>query len=160
MQSRVQVLDLLHQRLDLLLVCALNLARLSNRHVQGKPDIASFTSAQPADSTGDILRGNADPVLSAVGSAKCKAALGSASLRNDAVVVVECLLDGDKDANIGLVVIVFGLIVPDLGVVMAWYRQSRMLLLVCWPDSMERPGKADMPYQQPGCPWAIPRRST
>ena len=70
-------------------------------------------------------------MLSTVGSAKGKATLGRASLRNDAVVIVECLLDGNEDANIGLVVEVLGLLVPDFGVVVAWYRQSQVLLSLC-----------------------------
>ena len=38
LQPRVQVLDLLHQRLNLVLVRALNPARLANRHIQGELD--------------------------------------------------------------------------------------------------------------------------
>jgi len=42
LQPRVQVLDFLHQRLDLVLVRALDSARLSDRHVQRELDCAVY----------------------------------------------------------------------------------------------------------------------
>ena len=42
LQPRVQVLDFLHQCLDLVLVGALDPARLSNRHVQSELDCTVY----------------------------------------------------------------------------------------------------------------------
>jgi hypothetical protein len=59
-------------------------------------------------------------VLSAVGGAEGEAALGCASLRDDAVVVVERLFYGDEDADVGLGLVLLGCVVPGFGVVVAW----------------------------------------
>lgn len=43
LQPRVQVLDFLHERLDLVLIRALDSARLANRHVQRELDGTVYT---------------------------------------------------------------------------------------------------------------------
>ena len=120
MQPCVQVLDLLHQRLDLVLVRALDPASLSNCHVQGKLDGAVNTRVQPVAAAVDILRNDADPVLPAVGSAESETALGRSSLGDNAVVVVKCLFDSHEDADLGLGHEGLGRVVPGFGMVVAW----------------------------------------
>lgn len=77
------------------------------------------TLVQPAASALDILRNDADPVLSTVGGAESKAAFGRTSLGHDAVVVVECFLNGYEDADLGFGQVGLGRVVPGLGVVVA-----------------------------------------
>ena len=121
LQPRVQVPDLLHQRLDLVLVRALDPAGLANRHVQCELDCAVHAGAQPAATTARYILGcHADPMLAAVGSAESEAALGATSLGNNAVVVIECLFYGNEDADVGLGLVGFGCVVPCFGVVVAW----------------------------------------
>lgn len=76
-------------------------------------------AAQPARA-GHVLWCHADAVLAAVGGAEGEAALGGAALGNDAVVVVEGLLDCDEDAYVVLGLVRFGCVFPGFGVVVAW----------------------------------------
>lgn len=78
------------------------------------------TRVEPVTAAVDILRNEADPVLSAVGSAESEAAFGGSSLGYNAVVVVECLFHGYEDAHFGFGEVGFGCVVPGFGVVMGW----------------------------------------
>ena len=98
------------------LVCALDPACLTNSHVKCELDRAVNTTAQPP-STLYVLRGDANAVLARVGGGKGKLALAGTSLRDNAVVVVEGLLDSDEDAYVWLGLEGFGRIVPYLSVV-------------------------------------------
>jgi hypothetical protein len=117
-------LHLLHQRLHLILVCALNLARLANRQVQRKLDSAMDAGAQPAAARRHVLRRHADAVLARVRGAESEAALRGAALRNDAVVVVKGFFDGDEDADVAGGLVGFGLVGPGFGVVVAWISSA------------------------------------
>ena len=101
MQPVVQFRDPLLDTLHGVLVRALNLTRLANRHVQLKPHIASrLAIRQVAVTMPSIRRGKANPVLAGIRSAECEAALGIALLRHDAVVVVKDFLDGNVHADV------------------------------------------------------------
>lgn len=63
--------------------------------------------------------GNADAMLAAVGGTECEFALAGASLRNDTVIVVECLLHCDENADVWLGQVVLRGIVPGFSVIMA-----------------------------------------
>jgi len=103
LQSRIKVLDLLHDILNLALIRTLNRARLPDREVEIQPDAAGRVAAvQPAARGGGRRRGEADLVVAGVGGAEGEAAGAGAALRNDAVVVVEGLVDGDGDAEVGV----------------------------------------------------------
>lgn len=120
LQPRIQILDLLHNIINLALVRALNLARLANNHIQLKLDSSMHsTSPKPTSARGYILRCEAEPVLARVGGRECEAALARSTLGYDSVVVVKGLFDGDKDADVGFGLVGLGLVVPDLGVVVA-----------------------------------------
>jgi hypothetical protein len=63
-QPAIQVPHLLHNIINLALICALDLARLANRHVQVELDSAVYTSvAQPSSARLDILGCEAESVL-------------------------------------------------------------------------------------------------
>ena len=59
-------------------------------------------------------------MLAAVGSAEGEASVRATPLGNDTVVVVEGLLYGDEDADVGLGLVGLGCVVPCFGVVVAW----------------------------------------
>jgi len=59
-------------------------------------------------------------MLAAVGSAEGEASVRATPLGNDTVVVVEGLLYGNEDADVGLGLVGLGCVVPCFGVVMAW----------------------------------------
>jgi hypothetical protein len=59
-------------------------------------------------------------MLTAVGSAEGEASVRIAPLGDDAVVVVECLFYGNKDADVGLGLVGLGCVVPCFSVVVAW----------------------------------------
>lgn len=120
LQPRIQILHLLHERLDLVLVGALDAARLANRHVERELDGAVDAAAEPAAARRHVLRCHADAVLAAVGGAEGEFALGGAALRDDAVVVVEGFFNGDEDANVAFGLVRFCEIVPGFGVVVAY----------------------------------------
>lgn len=119
LQSRIQVLDLLHQRFDFVLVRALDTTRFANGQIEGKLDGAMDGATQPAASAGDVLGCDADAVLATVGGAEGKFALGGAALGDYTVVVVKGFLDADKDADVGFGLVCFGCVVPGFGVVVA-----------------------------------------
>ena len=125
LQPRVQVLNPLDQRLDMGLVCALNPTCLSNSHIYCELDRAVNAAAQPA-STLNVLRGHANAVLSGVGGGEGEFALARTALSDNAVVVVEGLLNGNEDACVWLRLERLGRIVPYFGVIVS-YMPSALL---------------------------------
>lgn len=120
LQPAIQIPHLLHQLVYLALIRALNFARLANRQIQRKLDGAVHAAAaQPAAARLHVLGRHTDPVLARVGGREGEAAATGAPLGDDAVVVVEGFLDGYKDADVGLGLVGFGVVVPDFGVVVA-----------------------------------------
>jgi len=76
-------------------------------------------------------------MLTAVGSAEGEASVRATPLGNDAVVVVESLLYGDEDADVGLGLVGLGCVVPCFGVVVAWC----LLAVGSRADSATSPGQ-------------------
>lgn len=105
------------------LVRAFNPACLSNSHVQCKLDGTVNATAQPASSL-DVLRGNANAVLTRIGGAEGEFALAGTALGDNAVVVVESLLDGDEDTYVWLRLEGLGRIVPNFGMVVSCACQN------------------------------------
>lgn len=106
LQSRVQVAHLLGNILHFTLVGALDRASLSHGQVKLKLDGADGMAArQPAAMLHGVDRREANAVLAAIGGGEGEATLGGGAVRDDAVVVVEGLLDCDVDAEaiVGLV---------------------------------------------------------
>jgi hypothetical protein len=99
-------------------------------------------------------------MLTAVGSAEGEASIRIAPLGDDAVVVVECLFYGNEDADVGLGLVGLGCVVPCFGVVVAWCVLAMGLLLSLRRLQAKRLMSGNVSYQQPACPWAIPRKST
>lgn len=123
MQPAIQIPDLLHDVVNLALVRALDLARLSNRQVQRELDGAMdpiVAQAPRSSARRHVLRRHAEPVLARVGGGEGEAAGIRAPLRDDPVVVVEGLFHRDQDADVGFGDVGFGRVVPDLGFVVAW----------------------------------------
>jgi len=58
-------------------------------------------------------------MLAAVGSAEGEASVRATPLGNDTVIVVECLLHGDENADVRLGLVGLGCVVPCFGVVVA-----------------------------------------
>jgi len=126
LQPAVQVPDLLRQIIELGLVRALDLG-LADGQVQREFHARVDATAEPCAALLDILGHDAKPMLAAVGSAEGELASAGTALGDDAVVVVEGLLDGDEDADVGLGDVVLCGVVPDFGVVVAcanWLRCS------------------------------------
>ena len=99
LQPAIQVPHLLHNIFDLALIRTLDLARLADREVQLELDAARRLSVRHPDAVGrGARRREAEPVLARVRGREGEAALGGAALRDDAMVVVEDLLDGYEDA--------------------------------------------------------------
>ncbi len=92
LQSTIQILDPLHNILNLALVRTLNLACLSNSQIKRKSDTAQRSERRKPAAR--VRRGGreADLVVSRIGGAEGEAASMGALLVDDAVVVVEYLL--------------------------------------------------------------------
>lgn len=118
LQPRVQVLDLLGQCLDVRLVCALDPARLSDSHIQRELDGAVNATAQPASAL-HVLGSDANAVLTRVSGAEGEFAFARTALGDDAVIVVECLLDGDEDTSVWVRYERFSCVAPYFGVVVS-----------------------------------------
>jgi len=102
LQPAVQILDLLHQILHFTLVRAFDGARLADGKVEVELDLPARNAvAQPSPARPGVCRREADTVVPAVRGGECEAALCGAALVDDAVVVVEGLVDGDLDADAG-----------------------------------------------------------
>ena len=103
MQPAVQIPDLLHNIVNLPLVCALDLARLSDHEVQRELDgpMNPRVAESPASaSSGHILRRDTEPVLARVVCGEGKAAAVGTPLSDYPVVVVEGLFDGYEDGDV------------------------------------------------------------
>lgn len=99
MQPAVQIANALHDILHLILVLRLDLARLANGNIQRHPDSALGTG-QPAASRGVRVGRETDAVLAGVRSGESKAAGVVLALGDDAVVVVEGLLDANEHLQV------------------------------------------------------------
>jgi hypothetical protein len=154
LQPRVQVLNLLDQRLDMCLICALDPASLADSHVQGELNGAVDAAAQPSSAL-HVLRGDANAVLAGVGGGEGEFALAGAALGDDAVVVVESLLYRDEDAGVWVRLESLSRIAPYLGVVV-----SCTLSVLAWIPLKLLQQATGRSYRQPRCPWGAPRRST
>lgn len=64
---------------------------------------------------GGVCGRETHPVLAAVGGGECEASLRGGPLVYDAVVVVEYFVDGYGDAEVGIGLVGFGIIVVLLG---------------------------------------------
>lgn len=95
MQPTIQIPNTLHNILHLVLILRLDLARLTNGNIQSHLDRALGTG-QPAASGGVRFSREAETVLAGVGGGEGEAAGVVLALGDDAVVVVEGLVDGDK----------------------------------------------------------------
>lgn len=119
LQPAVQIPNLLRQIIDLALVRALDLARLSNRQIQRELYTGVYILAEPGTALLHILWNHADSVLAAVSRAESKLSGARAALGYHAVVVVECLFDGDEDSNVRFGDVVLRIVVPHFGIVVA-----------------------------------------
>lgn len=100
-ESSIQILDLGNDISDLSLVAALDPAGLADGHVDLETDVTGrFAGREVCGRRGNIGGSEADTVVTAVGSAEGETADGGTALGNDAVVVVEHLVDGDVDAHV------------------------------------------------------------
>lgn len=116
LQPAVQILHLLHNILHLVLVFRLNLARFTDSHVQSDLDRTGRGARQPATaSCGVGLGGHADLVQAGVGSGEGKASGVAVTLGDNAVVVVEDLVDGDEHLKVRVHIVGVGLLVDHGG---------------------------------------------
>lgn len=95
MQPAVQITNPLHDILHLVLIFGLNLARFANGNIQGHLN-GTLGAGEPATGGGVGLSGEADAVLTGISGREGEAAGVVLALRDDAVVVVESLIDGDE----------------------------------------------------------------
>lgn len=96
LQPTVQVLDPLHQIRHLPLILALDLARLTDCHVQGDPDSASRRTGEPPTGSSVRLGREADLVVSWVGGGESESTGVGVALVDDTVVIVEDFVDRDE----------------------------------------------------------------
>lgn len=101
MQSAVQITNPLHNILHLVLILGLDLARLANGNIQGNLD-GTLGVGQPAARGSVGLRGEADAVLAGIGSGEGEAASVVLALGDDAVIVVEGLVDSNEHLQVGV----------------------------------------------------------
>lgn len=113
MQSAVQITDALHNIFHLILVLRLNLACLANGNIQSHPD-GALGIGQPAAGCSVGVSREAKTVLTGVGGRESEAAGVALALGHDAVVVVECLVDGDEHLQVRVDCIAVGVWVDDL----------------------------------------------
>lgn len=155
LQSGIEVLDLLHDILDLALVRTLDGAGLADREVEVQLDASDrMASAQPTACRRSGRGGEADFVVTRVRGAEREATSAGTPLRNDAVVVVECLVDGYGDADVGVgregvggsVVLLRFVVTYCKGISTVWMRLCSRVR-----------GETD---QLQGCLWGVPHKST
>lgn len=100
MQSRIQILDSLHNIWNLPFICALDRACLSCSQVQRQLDSPNRHSrGEPAVRGSRMRRCETDPVVSRVGSTESEAAFRGTSSVDNAVVVIEDFIDGYRDTK-------------------------------------------------------------
>lgn len=120
LQPSIEVLDLLHNILNLSLIRALDLARLTDGNVKSESNSALRVVRQPTSIGGHVVRRKADLMLSAISGREGETAIGIAPLGDDSVVVVEGLVDGDEhvyarvgDVAVGWLIVDLRLVVSD-----------------------------------------------
>lgn len=165
MQSAVQVLHALHNVLDLILVLGLNLASLTNGHIEGDPN-GTLAVGQPAGCRDFGVGHETDTVLSGVGSGEGEAARVVFPLVHDAVIIVEGLLHSNLDLEVVVDRKDAGVRVDNLGVEFAysWKGDLSQICSHIWLIGIDqlkgRKKEKSISYRLPGCPWVGPRRST
>lgn len=103
LQPRIEIPHLLHHIIHLFLVRALDRTRLANDHVELELDAADLTATKEKAGSGpDIRRRETEPVLAGICSRECEFTIAAAVLADNAVVVVEGLVDGNVDALSGI----------------------------------------------------------
>jgi hypothetical protein len=109
-KSTVQILDPLHNVRNLAGVLALDFTGRANGDVQGQ--LHSRGTGQPA--SGLRVWREADPVLTSFGGGESEATGMLSSLRDDSVVIVKCLLDGDEHVQGGILNPGVGVLIESL----------------------------------------------
>lgn len=114
MQTAVQVLHTLNDILHLILILGLDLAGLANSEVEVQLD-GALAVREPASGRGIGVGHEADLVLACIGSGEGEAAGVAVALADDAVVIVEGLVDCDLDLQGVVDVVGVGVRVDDVG---------------------------------------------
>jgi hypothetical protein len=97
LQPGVEVLDARGNVLELVLVGGLDLGRVADGEVEGEADAAVLgVLAEPAGAARGGRGGEAEHVVAGVGGGEGELAGGAAALGDDAVVVVEEFLGGER----------------------------------------------------------------
>lgn len=87
---------------QLLLIAAFNLRCLADSHVELELDATNLAAAEEkAGGRGNVGGGKAQAVFAGVGCGEGELAIGAATLRDNAVIVVEEFIDGYVDALAG-----------------------------------------------------------
>lgn len=114
MQTAIQITHTLDDILHLILILSLDLARLANGNVQVDPD-GGLAAGHPARGRDVGFGQEADTVLAGVCGREGEAAGVVFALVNDAVVIVEGLVDGDLDLEVVVDRVGVGVRVDDFG---------------------------------------------
>lgn len=114
LQPTVEILHLLDDVLDLALVFRLDLAGLSDGHVQSHLDSTRGGTRQPAAGRGTRIGGHTDPVLAGISGGEGEATGVAITLGDNAVIVVEGLVDGNEHLQAGINGVRVRLLVDDL----------------------------------------------
>ena len=123
-QSSIQIPDLRHDISNLVFVIALNARGFTDSHVDFKLDVSGRrTAREPTLGRRYVCGGEADAVVAGVGSREGEAALSVAALGDDAVVVVEDLIDADVKAHVRVWLVFAALLVPLGCGVVTWIRE-------------------------------------
>lgn len=99
MQPAIQVLDLLHDILHLPLILQLNVACLTNCHVQRHPDRLRPTR-EPAPGRTAPLGSQTDLMLTSISGGEGETARVAVALGDNTVVIVENLVDGNEHPDV------------------------------------------------------------
>lgn len=126
MQAAVKITYTLHDILHFVLVLGLDLARLANGNVQGELD-GALAAGHPAGGRDVGFGHKADTVLAGVGRREGEAAGVVFALVDDAVVIVEGLVDGDLDLEVVVDRVGVGVGVDDLGFELACSRENELV---------------------------------
>lgn len=163
MQTTIQIAHTLHNILHLILILSLDLARLANGNVERDPD-GALAVGHPARSRDVGFGHEADTVLAGVCGGEGEAAGVVFALIDDAVVIVEGLVDGDLDLEVVVDRVGVGVGVDYFGGEFACVgRGCELGNSHFWRISLFLFGCRFIgwfAYLLPGCPWGDPRRST
>lgn len=163
MQTTIQIAHTLHNILHLVLILSLDLACLANGNVERDPDSA-LTVRHPARGRDVGLGHEADTVLAGVCGGEGEAAGVVFALVDDAVVIVEGLVDGDLDLEVVVDRVGVGVGVDYFGGEFACVVGGDELVRSRFENiSLSLSGRRFIEwfaYLLPGCPWGGPRRST